>query len=151
MPWKILAGLARIGRKRSGRLAVFAALCAALAAASIVLPASTAQACGFTRTIHNRTGHDIYVEIRRGSVIQWTATEPIKSGGSISLEYIRMDDTILIAGPGSMRDWGTNSLGAVLDIHRCDVVRVAGESKLDGYDLKVGQPTGPDILVARKR
>jgi len=147
MPWTILARLARNGRIKFCSFVVSVALCAPLAATSILLPASTAQACGITRRIHNKTDRDIYVEIWKGGARRWVSTEPIKPGSSLSLEYVQLGDTLILTSPKPLREWATNPFGVVLDIHRCDVIRIAGESKLGVFDVKVSRPSNAEISI----
>jgi len=151
MPWMIVSRLARAGRIRIRPFLVSTVLFAALSATATLLPASTVQACGITRHIHNKTDRNIYVEIWKGGARQWTSVEPIKPGASLSLEYIHVGDTLILTGPKPMSEWQTNPLGVVLDIHRCDLLRIGGESKLGGYDVKVSRPSNADIVVSGKR
>ena len=151
MPWMIFTRLARVGRVKSRPFIVSAALYAVLTATSTLLPTSTVHACGITRQIHNKTDRDIYVEIWKGGARQWTSVEPIKPGASLSLEYIHVGDTLIITGPKPISEWKTNPLGVVLDIHRCDLLRIGGESKLGGYDVKVSRPSNAEIVISGKR
>ena len=152
MTWTILSRLGRAGLLKSCATIVSVALCGPLATTSVLLTASTtAQACGVTRHIHNKTGLDLFVEVWRGGGRQWMSTEPIKPGASLSLEYLHLGERLLLTGPKPAREWRTNPLGVILDIHRCDLIRISGESKLGGYEVKVSLPANADISIGGKR
>lgn len=139
------------GRIAAGSLGGFLAILACLATAAVVLPVSTAQACGITRKVYNRTGSDLYLEVWRGGTQQWTATEPLKTGKAIALDYLTVGDEILLTGPKPVGDWASNPFGVVLEIHRCDILRISGTSKLGEYDVKVSRKQNAEILVELKR
>ena len=149
MPSSVLRRAARRAMSRSLVLAI--ALCATLAATMIVLPSSEAQACGITRHVYNKTNLPLYVEIRKSGILQWMSTEPIKPGGTLSLEYIAVGDTLILSGPNNTREWDKNPFGVILDFHRCDLIRIAGESKLGVYEVRVSKPQNADILIQAKR
>jgi hypothetical protein len=147
----VLRRVAHAGRPMSRSLVLLAALFAFLAATSIALPVSEAQACGITRHVYNKTNLPLYVEIRKGGILQWLSTEPIKPGGTLSLEYISVGDTLILSGPNNTREWDRNPFGVILDFHRCDLIRIAQESKLDVYEVRVSRPSNADILIQSKR
>jgi len=151
MPWTSFTRLARTGRTRTCSIVQFVALCAFLTATSIVLPASTAHACDVTRRVFNKTDQNIYVELWRGESREWSSKDPIKPGAALSLKYLTIGDSILLTGPEPVREWGANSFGVVLNIFRCDLLRISGASKLGGYDVKVSRRSNADILVEAKR
>jgi hypothetical protein len=151
MPWTILARPARTGRIRSCSLIASVALFAALAAMSVVLPASTAQACGITRQIHNKTDQGIYVEIWRGGARAWISPDPIKPGGSLKLEYVHLGDSLYLSAPNPAHEWQKNALGVILELHRCKQFRLSGESKLGRYKVSVSPAANADILVSGPR
>jgi hypothetical protein len=138
----------RLARMNARFLMALAALCTVTV---VVLPLSTAQACGITRQIHNRTGQNLYVEIWMGIGREWVGTDPIKPGATLDLEYLREGQTLLITGPRPMEGWGDNALGIVLDVHRCDLLRMRSESKLKGYEVTVSVPKNAEITISRKR
>ena len=152
MPWTTLSRVAGSGLLKPCSIIVLFALCAPLLATSVLLPASTAaQACGVTRHIHNKTGLNIFVEVWRGGGRQWASIEPIKPGATLSLEYIHVGERLLLSGPKPAQEWRTNSFGAILDIHRCNQIRISGESKLGGYEVRVSLPANADISIRGKR
>lgn len=152
MPWTILSRVAGSGLLKPCSIIVLFALCAPLVAMSVLLTASTtAQACGITRHIHNKTDLDIFVEVWRGGGRQWASTEPLKPGATLSLEYIHVGESLMLTGPKPARAWRSNSFGAILDIHRCNQIRISGESKLGGYEVKVSLPANADISIRGKR
>jgi hypothetical protein len=146
-----LARLARKGGPKARSFAVLVALCAALTVPLIGLVASPAQACGIMRKVYNKTDSNMWVEIWRDGVRQWTAHQPIKPGGALGLEYLTIGDEILVTGPQPVRDWDSNPFGVVLQIFRCDLLRVSGSSKMGDYDLKVSRKSNADILIQNKR
>ena len=135
------------GRFATGALAVFLAV----TAGAVAVPISTAQACDITRKVYNRTDGDLYLEIWRGGTQQWTATEPLKPGKAIALDYVTIGDEILVTGPGPVGSWASNPFGVVLQIFRCDILRISGTSKLGAYDVKVSRNQNAEILVEPKR
>lgn len=138
----------RLARMNARVLMALAALCTA---AVVILPLSTAQACDVTRQIHNRTGQNLYVEIWMGGGREWVGTDPIKPGATLDLKYLREGETLLITGPRSMSGWDENAIGIVLDVHRCDLLRMRSESKHDGYEVMVSVPNNAEITISRKR
>jgi len=118
------------GRFATGALAVFLAA----TAGAVAVPMSTAQACDITRKVYNRTDGDLYLEIWRGGTQQWTATEPLKPGKAIALDYVTIGDEILVT-----------------QIFRCDILRISGTSKLGAYDVKVSGNQNAEILIEPKR
>jgi hypothetical protein len=151
MPLTKLARPARSGRLGVGSFAAFLALFACLATTSLVLPTSTALACDITRKVYNRTDRNLYVEIWRNGTLQWTSTEPLKPGGTMALDYLTIGDEILLTGPDPVADWQTNAFGVVLEIFRCDILRISGASKLGAYDVKVSRRQNADILLEAKK
>ena len=152
MPRATSARLARTGGAKARSFVVLVALCAALTVPLIIgLSTSPAQACGITRKVYNKTDSNMWVEIWRDGVRQWTAHEPIKPGGALGLEYLTIGDEILVTGPEPVRDWDSNPFGVVLQIFRCDLLRVSGSSKMGNFDLKVSRKSNADILIESKR
>lgn len=151
MPCTSFARLACMGRTRTCSIVVFIALCAFFTATSIILPASTAHACDVTRRVFNKSDQNVYVELWRGQSREWSSTDPIKPGAALTLKYLTIGDSILLTGPEPVREWGTNSFGVVLNIFRCDLLRISGTSKLGGYDVKVSRRSNADILVEGRR
>lgn len=150
MPRTILAHLARLGRLRAVSLATLVALCGSVTAIAVVFPTSDAQACGITRKVYNRTDRNLYIEIWRQGTQQWTSPA-LKPGGAMALEYLTIGDEILVTGPNPVGDWGTNPFGVVLEIFRCDNLRISGTSKLGGYDLRVSRRQNAEILIENKK
>lgn len=143
--------LARLGHAARIKARSAIALAVLAAAVSAVLPVSTAQACGITRRIHNQTNQNLYVEIWINHSREWVASDPIKPGATLSLDYLRLGHSLLITGPRPAAAWGDNTFGVILDIHRCNILRVRGESKLQGYDIKVSVPKNADITIVNRR
>ena len=139
----ILPGIARPAVTKARSLIGIVALCGAM-----LLAASSAEACGITRRIHNQTNQDLYVEIWINFSREWVAVEPIKPGATLSLDYLRLGHSVLITGPKPAADWRDNPFGVILDIHRCNLLRMRGESKLNGYDVKVSVPANADITIS---
>jgi hypothetical protein len=69
----------------------------------------------------------------------------------MALDYLTIGDEILVTGPGPVGDWRTNPFGVVLEIFRCDTIRISGTSKLGNYDLRVSRNQNAEILVEYKK
>lgn len=150
MPWKTLTALARVGRLKAVSLAAFVALSGLLTAISVMVSTTDAQACDITRKVYNRTDRNLYIEIWRQGTQQWTSPA-LKPGGAMALEYLTIGDEILVTGPNPVGDWGSNPFGVVLEIFRCDNLRISGTSKLGGYDLRVSRRQNAEILIENKK
>ena len=154
MPWTAFTQMVRRGRIKSTSILVSLAVCTPLAATSglvvatsVLLQPSTAHACGIVRRIHNKTAHDMYVEIWRGRARRWVATEPTKPGGTLTLEYVKEGEVLLVAGPKPARDWETNSLGVILEVRDCEKIFMQTHSKHKGYKVGMSTPTHADIYI----
>jgi hypothetical protein len=145
-----LARLARISGLKAVSLAAFVALFGSLTAVSVIFPAPGAHACDITRKVYNRTDRNLYIEIWRQGTQQWTSPA-IKPGAAMALDYLTIGDEILVTGPGPVGDWRSNPFGVVLEIFRCDIIRISGTSKMGGYDLRVSRRQNAEILIENKK
>lgn len=150
MPWTTLTALTRTGRIKAVSLAAFVALSGLLIAISVMVPTTDAQACDITRKVYNRTDRNLYIEIWRQGTQQWTSPA-LKPGGAMALEYLTIGDEILVTGPGPVGEWRSNPFGVVLEIFRCDNLRISGTSKLGNYDLRVSRRQNAEILIENKK